>query len=116
MNRSGLQGSRAPIETTVATHSLAGRMKDHHSDAFQVAEIGDGEQRSARECRLVHLIPSYFSTTFAIIPTFMTAAFSCDSVQPNFFVQYRTSASSKMFTRCSSCGTGFKFTSGTMPS
>src|SRR5262245_29007779 len=70
-------------------------MKDHHSDAFQVAEIGDGEQRSASGCRLVHLIPSSFSTTFAIIPTFMTAAFSCASVQPNFFVQYRTSASSK---------------------
>src|SRR5262245_63467127 len=35
MNRSGLRGSRAASEITVATHSLVGRMKHQDSDVVQ---------------------------------------------------------------------------------
>jgi len=38
MNRSGGPRSRGASEISVATHSLAGRMKNHESDVVQVAE------------------------------------------------------------------------------
>jgi hypothetical protein len=52
MSRGGLRRSRAAIEITVATHSLAGRIKNHESvltENLDTDRVGMGESQTELE-------------------------------------------------------------------